>query len=130
MNTIVKTLATKVLLLVSLLVVIGTNRAFGQSEFSDLVDIERKADALRIAGRGREALPLADHLVARAGEVFSDHPGNLAACYEQAGLVYWNQGLYAKAELLLKRTILIREEAFGTEDPLVALAANNLANVY
>lgn len=100
------------------------------SEFDDLVDMQNRANALRVAGRAREAIALADKLVARADEVFRDHPHNLSVCLETPGLIYFELGLYAKAEPLFKRVISIRTNANGNNDPFVAMGLNNLALLY
>ena len=46
-----------------------------------------------------------------------------------AGL-YDTQGHYAKAEPLYKRSLSIKEKAFGPNHPDVALSLNNLAALY
>jgi tetratricopeptide (TPR) repeat protein len=46
------------------------------------------------------------------------------------GLVYRDQGKHVEAEGLLKRTLVIREQALGTSHPDVASTLNNLASLY
>ena len=118
----------KVVLACAILAIVSTNLSADQSD--DLANLVNRTKALYDAGRSREAIPLADYLVAHADEVFGDHPQNLAASFEVAGMVYQDQGLYAKAEPLLKRVILIRENALGRDHLHVALAYNNLALLF
>jgi len=46
------------------------------------------------------------------------------------GNTYRNQGKYSEAEVLLKRALAIKEQAFGKDNPNVAGTLNNLALVY
>ena len=45
-------------------------------------------------------------------------------------VLYDNQGRYAEAEPLYKRSLAIREKALGPDHPDVATALNNLAELY
>ncbi len=44
--------------------------------------------------------------------------------------LYWQQGRYAEAEPLYKRSLAIQEKALGPDDPAVAMDLNNLALLY
>jgi CHAT domain-containing protein/tetratricopeptide (TPR) repeat protein len=58
-----------------------------------------------------------------------ENPQLATSIYNLAGL-YQEQGRYAEAEPLLKRSLAISEKAFGPEHPDVASSLNNLASVY
>ncbi len=58
-----------------------------------------------------------------------DHP-DLASFLNNLAGVYLNEARFPEAEALSKRTLTIREKAFGPDNPVVAAALNNLAAVY
>ena len=85
---------------------------------------------LSSAGKGREAIPLAERAVALYEKALGpDHPGVDNSVNILAGL-YWDQGAYAKAEPLYVRSLAIREKALGPDHPDVATALNILAGLY
>ena len=55
---------------------------------------------------------------------------DIAYSLNKQGNLYSDQGRYAEAESLYKRSLAIREKAFGPEHPLVATSLNNLASLY
>jgi tetratricopeptide (TPR) repeat protein len=58
-----------------------------------------------------------------------DHP-DVAQSLNNLALLYNNEGRYADAEPLYKRSLAIYEKALGPEHPDVALSLNNLALLY
>ncbi len=54
----------------------------------------------------------------------------LAVLYRAQGVLYDDQGKYAEAEPLHKRSLAIREKALGPEHPDVAQSLINLAELY
>ena len=58
-----------------------------------------------------------------------DHP-DVAQSLNNLALLYVNQGRYADAEPLYKRSLAINEKALGPDHPDVATSLNNLAVLY
>ncbi|MDD4964983.1 MAG: tetratricopeptide repeat protein [Gallionella sp.] len=59
----------------------------------------------------------------------ADHP-DLAQYLNQLGMRHYEQGNYAEAEPLFKRSLAIRESTLGKNHPDVAQSLNNLALLY
>ena len=59
----------------------------------------------------------------------SNHP-DVAASLDSLAELYQDQGRYADAEPLYKRSLAIRERTFGPNHPDVANSQNNLATLY
>ena len=58
-----------------------------------------------------------------------DHP-DVATMLNNLALLYDNQGRYAEAEPLFRRSLAIYEKALDPDHPLVATTLNNLAGLY
>ena len=58
-----------------------------------------------------------------------DHP-DVATSLNNLAVLYDDQGRYADAEPLYKRSLAIREKALGPDHPDVATSLNNLAELY
>ena len=54
----------------------------------------------------------------------------MATTLNNLALLYDNQAQYAVAEPLYKRSLAIREKAYGPDHPKVATTLNNLAGLY
>ena len=59
----------------------------------------------------------------------ANHP-NVATSLNNLAELYQNEGRYADAETLLKRSLAINEKARGSNNANVALSLNNLAHLY
>jgi tetratricopeptide (TPR) repeat protein len=59
-------------------------------------------------------------------EADANATGNLLA---QAGVYYFGRAVYAEAEPLMRRALLIRENSFGADHPNVTVHLNNLAQL-
>jgi tetratricopeptide (TPR) repeat protein len=55
---------------------------------------------------------------------------HIALSLNNLALLYDNQGKYAEAEPLFKRSLAIKEKALGSDHPSVATSLNNLAGLY
>ncbi len=66
----------------------------------------------------------------REAEVFGDADVRVAETLGDLAAVLRLQGRYADAEPRVKRSLQIREQAYGPHYPLVAASLNNLALVY
>jgi tetratricopeptide (TPR) repeat protein len=92
--------------------------------------LEQKVTELFAAGRFREAVPLAQRVLAINERRFGpDHPIVANSLYNLA-MLYVNAGSYADAEPLYRRALAIYEKARGPTHPEVADALDNLASVY
>ena len=58
-----------------------------------------------------------------------DHP-DVATSLQHFAVVYKEQGQYAQAETLYKRSLAIREKALGPDHPDVAASLNNLVTMF
>ncbi len=54
----------------------------------------------------------------------------LAASFSDEARLYYQQGEYAEAERLYRRSLAIREKALGPDHPDVATSLDNLAELY
>ena len=94
------------------------------------VELRKKANDLKAAGRYAEATPYARRALDieehRSGP---DHP-DVALSLNNLAELYRNQGRYADAEPFIKRSLAIFEKALGPDHPDVALSLNNLASLH
>ena len=66
----------------------------------------------------------------RSGEGLGpDHP-DVATSLNNLAALYHDQGRYADAEPLYKRSLAIHEKSLGPDHPDVATSLNNLAELY
>jgi CHAT domain-containing protein/tetratricopeptide (TPR) repeat protein len=81
-------------------------------------------------GRYREAIPLAERVLAiRETSLGPEHP-DTASTLNNVAELYRAAGDFAKAEPLHKRSLAIREKVLGPEHPDTATSLNNLAILY
>lgn len=73
------------------------------------------------AGYGKEALDLARK---------SGTPEELATSLNNMAMVDTHLGHFGEAEELNKEALMVRQKAFGTDDPRVAVSWNNLGLIY
>ena len=55
---------------------------------------------------------------------------DLANSLEKQGVSYYEQGNFPEAEILVKRSLSIREKVFGPEHPTVSISLGKLAFLY
>ena len=108
----------------------NVRNARGRMQLDELIALQEQVHTLKAAGKYRDAIPLAQQLVARAEKAFKDNPTVIAICLNDLAILYEAQGRYAEAEPLYQRSLKIREKALGSEHPDVAASLNNLANLY
>ncbi|CCD94553.1 conserved exported hypothetical protein [Bradyrhizobium sp. ORS 375] len=95
---------------------------------ADLAAESARIIALSRAGQYREALPLAQAMVARLEATANKR--DLAAALTNLGQVLASLGRDAEAELIYKRAISLYEAALGLDSVEIAPALNNLAALY
>jgi tetratricopeptide (TPR) repeat protein len=78
--------------------------------------LTEQATELREQGKDAEAIRVAEEAVQVAEATFGADHQNLALSLNTLGLMYDEQGKYAEAELLFKRSLAIREKALGPND--------------
>jgi tetratricopeptide (TPR) repeat protein/CHAT domain-containing protein len=95
----------------------------------DPAALEAEATKLYHAGKYVEAIEVAKQLLTINERLGPNHP-SVAATLNGLGLFYAEQGRYAEAEPVFKRSIVISEQVHGPEHQLVGTAINNLAQLY
>src|SRR3989442_1701904 len=78
--------------------------------------LSQQLDNLYKAGKFREAIPLAQQVLAYNERVFGPENPNTATSLNDLAELYRSTGQYAKAEPLFQRALRIREKAFGPDD--------------
>ncbi len=103
------------------------SRAQSPDELKALSEQYRQLDR---EGRHREAIPVAQKLLAiHEKKDGPDHPA-VAASLNNLGEQYRKTGDYEKAEPLFHRAVAIYEKAYGPDHPSTAIAYNNLAGLH
>ena len=109
--------------------------SFSQSNSSspaltEVLELNKQVDQLYKQGKYREAIPLAQRVLAiREKALGAEHP-DVATSLNNLADLYQSQGNYPAAEPLYKRSLAIQEKALGAEHPDVANSLNNLALLY
>jgi CHAT domain-containing protein/Tfp pilus assembly protein PilF len=93
-------------------------------------ELNRRIDELYNEGKFKEAIPLAEKLVALIKQQRGEDDAETAASINLLAQLYERTGDYAKAEPLYKEALEIRQKVFGREDPLTAQSLNNLGLLY
>ena len=93
-------------------------------------ELNRRIDELYNEGKFKEAIPLAEKLVALIKQQRGEDDAETAASINLLAQLYERTGDYAKAEPLYKEALEIRQKVLGREDPLTAQSLNNLGLLY
>ncbi|MFO0701109.1 MAG: tetratricopeptide repeat protein [Nitrospira sp.] len=82
------------------------------------------------AGKAREAIPLAQQLLAIREKVLGPEHPETATALNTLGSLYHSVGEYEEARPLMLRVLAIREKVLGMEHPDTARSLRNLAEIY
>ena len=93
-------------------------------------ELNRRIDELYNEGKFKEAIPLAEKLVALIKQQRGEEDAETAASINLLAQLYERTGEYAKAEPLYKEALEIRQKVLGRGDPLTAQSLNNLGLLY
>ncbi|HWO20054.1 MAG TPA: tetratricopeptide repeat protein [Kofleriaceae bacterium] len=108
----------------------GPNSPTPQADLDEATRLDKEVESLYRGGKFQEAVPLAERsLKLREKALGPTHP-LVAASLNNLGLLYQEQGAYARTEPLLVRALAIWEKALGAMHPDVAASLNNLAGLY
>ena len=112
------------------LLAVGIATAHAEST-EDLSALNRQVVELYRVGKYAEAILIAQRVLAISEKkaLGPDHP-YVAGALNNLAEMYLNQGHYAEAEPLFKRSLSIREKGLGPDHPDVANSLNNLAELY
>ncbi|WP_240360910.1 CHAT domain-containing tetratricopeptide repeat protein [Pyxidicoccus caerfyrddinensis] len=89
-----------------------------------------EATTLYKTGRYAEAVVQGERALSLRETVLGGTHLDVAISLNLLGILFWNQGLYDRAESLYQRALAIREAALGKHHPVVANSVNNLALLY
>lgn len=121
-------LSRLIALLLALLAIAAMPPVVAQ-QTTDLNVLFRQVEALRQAGRFREAVPLAEQLVKGAiAQVGPEQPGT-ASMLNTLGIVYGGAHRWREAEGAYRRSLAIWEKVAGANHPEVAAVVNNLGSL-
>jgi CHAT domain-containing protein/Tfp pilus assembly protein PilF len=90
----------------------------------------RRGETLKRAGKRDEARQVYEQALENARQAFGAGSLQAATLMGNLGVLYFEMGRYAKAELLLQRGLEIREKDLGKDHPSLALSLGNLAQVH
>jgi tetratricopeptide (TPR) repeat protein len=93
-------------------------------------ELNRRIVELYQQGKYKEAIPLAERLVALKNREKGDEDPETATSLNNLALLYEMTGDYAKAEPLCKEALEIYQKVLGREHPLTANSLNSLAELY
>src|SRR5271165_6230530 len=93
-------------------------------------ELNRRIDELYNEGKFKEAIPLAEKLVALIKQARGEEDAETAASINLLAHLYERTGDYAGAEPLYKEALEIRQKVLGRGDPLTAQSLNNLGLLY
>jgi CHAT domain-containing protein/tetratricopeptide (TPR) repeat protein len=116
--------------IVLLAAVISAGSANADEAFDQLVQLEKRFNALRSEGRFREAIPVAEELVAVAQRDFSDRPLLVVAALNHLGDGYFSLGRYEDSVNAYGESLTLGEQKLNRDGVEVATTANLLANTY
>jgi tetratricopeptide (TPR) repeat protein len=113
--------------IVFLVIVVGVAPAAAQQ--GDIGAINQRAKELFEAGNFAAALVELQKFEAAVKARFGTNSAHYATALNARALVYKTQGRYADAEPLYRQALAISEKALGPDNPIVAVALNNLAEL-
>jgi tetratricopeptide (TPR) repeat protein len=119
--------------LVVLLLALGFSfvvNAQALAEDDSPAELNRRIDELYQQGKFKEAIPLAEKLVALTKQARGEDDAETAASINLLARLYESSGDYAKAEPLYKEALEIRQKVLGREHPDTAGSLNNLGLLY
>src|SRR5271157_1973950 len=93
-------------------------------------ELNRRIVELYREGKFKEAIPLAEKLVALTKRAKGDEDPDTATSLNNLAELYQATGDYAKTEPLLKEVLAISQKVLGREHPDTATDLNNLAALY
>lgn len=100
------------------------------AQTDEVAAIQQRFDRLYDAGNYIAALAEGRSLESAVRARFGENHLRYAAVLVDLGNANLFQGKYDEAEAIIKKALVIREQALGPNDPAVALALNNLGLVY
>src|SRR5260370_9129967 len=113
--------------LVVLLLALGFSfvvNAQALAEDDSPAELNRRIDELYQQGKFKEAIPLAEKLVALTKQARGEDDAETAATINLLARLYERTGDYAKAEPLYKQALEIRQKVLGREHPHTAPSMN------
>ncbi len=119
--------------LVVLLLALGFSfvvNAQALAEDDSPAELNRRIDELYQQGKFKEAIPLAEKLVALTKQARGEDDAETAATINLLARLYERTGDYAKAEPLYKEALEIRQKVLGREHSDTATSMNNLGLLY
>jgi tetratricopeptide (TPR) repeat protein len=99
-------------------------------EDNALAELNQQIEELYQQRKYKEAIPLAEKLVALTKQARGEENAETAASINLLAQLYERIGDYAKAEPLYKEALEIRQKVLGRRDPLTAQSLNNLGLLY
>jgi tetratricopeptide (TPR) repeat protein/CHAT domain-containing protein len=115
------------ILYVGLLLSAATALAIDNPDVESLIP---KVSALYNAGKYKDAVPIAEQILAYMENAFGPEDPLTAYSLTNLASLYTAMGDYAKAEPLYQRALQIREKALGPEHADTAVILNNLGELY
>ena len=89
-----------------------------------------QVNMLCVAGKFKEALPIAQQWLVKNEKLFGSESTNVAASLDCLASVHCDMGEYAKAEQFCQRSLKICEKVLGPEHINTVMAVNNLGVLY
>jgi len=96
---------------------------------NEVTTLNEKISKLLDAGKFDDAMALAQRALAIVEEDLGPYHPDVATALDNLAMLYVEHGRYAEAEVLLKRSLVIRDQA-GPDHPYVAASLDNLAALY
>ena len=100
-----------------------------RADDNSAAELTRQIQELEDRGRYKEAIPLAERLVAQTSQSQSDQNRTVVSINTLA-ILYERTREYAKAEPLYKEALEINQKVLGHDHPDTAASLNNLAELY
>ena len=104
--------------------------AAARAEDNAIAGLIRQIEDLQKEGKDKEAIPLAEQLVALTRQTQGELNPQTARCIDTLAILYGRNHEHEKAEPLLKEALGIRQKTLGLEDPATAASLTNLAELY
>jgi len=104
--------------------------AAARAEDNAIAGLIRQIEDLQKEGKDKEAIPLAEQLVALTRQTQGELNPQTARCIDTLAILYGRNHEHEKAEPLLKEALEIRQKTLGLEDPATAASLTNLAELY
>jgi len=129
----IKGMVEKLISLIPLL--LGLGFFIGESPKSIAEDespglLAQKVQKLYAEGKYKEAIPIAEKVLAIRGKELSPEDPGIATSLNNLAELYQATGEYAKAEALFLQALRIRQKALGPDHPDTAQSLGNLAELY